>query len=246
MSRVLSFSGISKKFAKIDILRDINLEIEDGEIFGLIGLNGAGKTTLLRCLLGLARVDKGLIRFKGKILADKDIQAAFGFLPENFLPPYNLKGEELLTLLSWGGDYFANNTCHKPPSYESSAVYLLKSVGLGNDGGKYIKTYSRGMIQRLGLACALLKNPKIIVLDEPTLGLDPVGQKQVFDLLADFNKQGKTIFFSSHILSQIEKNCSRIGILHAGQIKFVGTAEGIKSKHNVSHLEEAFLKEIGL
>lgn len=235
MQPLISFQGIKKQFGNVAVLQEINFQINKGEIFGLLGLNGAGKTTLIRCLLGLLRPSAGAIFFNADALSEKDIQESFGFLPENFFPPQNLRAKEFLRILGWGLD-----------AKTKDANRLLELVGLNGHSHKYIKTYSRGMIQRLGLAACLLKNPEVIILDEPALGLDPLGQKQLLDMLYALNQQGKTIFFSSHILSQIEKVCTRIGIIHAGRIRFIGAGAEIMQKHNASCLEEAFLKEIGL
>jgi len=232
-SVILSCRNLSKHFGKISVLNSVSLEIKQGEIFGLLGPNGAGKTTFIRCLLGLLKVNAGEFDFKGRRLDTKDILKDFGFLPENFLPPRNLKAVEFIKILNWGLNLKPKN-----------AEYLLELVGLKEYQNKYIKTYSRGMVQRLGLAVCLLKGPEVIILDEPAAGLDPIGQRDALNILSRLRREGKTIFFSSHILSQIEKICTRIGIIHRGAVKFTGTAEEIKKKHNVSFLEEAFLKEI--
>lgn len=234
MQPLISFENIKKRFARTIVLEDINLQINKGEIFGLLGLNGAGKTTLIRCLLGLLRPSAGAIFFNSSALSANNIRKGFGFLPENFSPPLNLKAEEFLRILGYGLG-----------ARTKDVKRLLELVDLKEHSRKYLKTYSRGMIQRLGLAACLLKNPEVIILDEPTLGLDPLGQKQVLEMLSSLNQQGKTIFFSSHILSQLEKVCARIGIIHCGRIRFIGAAQEVIQKHNAFSLEEAFLREIG-
>ncbi len=234
MASLICLQNIHRRFGKTTVLKGIDLEIKKGEVFGLLGVNGAGKTTLIRCLLGLIRVNVGNITFKGRPCESKDIQENFGFLPENFFPPRNLKARDFLKTLRWGLN-----------TNSQDVDYLLEHVGLKEHKHKYIRAFSRGMIQRLGLACALLKNPEVVILDEPTLGLDPVGQRNVLKLLSDLNREGKTIFFSSHILSQIEKVCNRVGIMHQGVIKAVGPVREITARNGVSYLEEAFLKEIG-
>ncbi|MFH1398039.1 MAG: ABC transporter ATP-binding protein [Candidatus Omnitrophota bacterium] len=233
MAQSILIQNINKVFKKTRALDQVSLEIRPGEIFGLLGLNGAGKTTLLKCLMKLMEPDSGEIFFKERLLSSLDIQKTFGFLPENFLPPPTLSAQELLKIMSWG--------FHLPPQ---RVDICLGQVGMKEQKNKLIKAYSRGMIQRLGLAIAMLKDPEVIILDEPTLGLDPLGQSQILQLLTDLNRQGKTIFFSSHILSQMEKVCQRIGIIHQGKIKFLGTVKEIIRKHGVSSLEEAFLLEL--
>jgi ABC-2 type transport system ATP-binding protein len=233
MAALIALNNIEKRFGKNLILKNINLEINKGEIFGLLGPNGAGKTTLMRSLLGLLKVNQGTFSFKGNVYQSQDIQKHFGFLPESFLPPKNLNAAEFLRILSWSFDLKAKDINS-----------LFKLVGLWEHRKKPIRAYSRGMIQRLGLASCLLKDPEVVILDEPTLGLDPLGQKMVLNLLAELNKNGKTIFFSSHSLSQIEGLCTRIAIIHEGCIVFVGTVEELFRKHNVSSLEAAFLEEV--
>ncbi len=233
MAQLISIQNISKVFKKTRALDQVSLEIRPGEIFGLLGLNGAGKTTLLKCLMKLIEPDSGEIFFKERLLSSLNIQKSFGFLPENFLPPSTLSAKELLEIMSWGFNL--------PPQRVDTC---LEQIGMKEQKNKLIKAYSRGMIQRLGLAIAMLKDPEVIILDEPTLGLDPLGQSQILQLLTDLNRQGKTIFFSSHILSQMEKVCQRIGIIHQGKIKFLGTVKEIIRKHGVSSLEEAFLLEL--
>ncbi len=201
--------------------------------FSGLGVNGAGNTTLIRSLLGLIKLTSGSIKFKGSPLTADEIQKNFGFLPENFLPPKNLKAFEFLKILGRGFG------CQP-----QEAVSLLEMAGLKPHRKKYIREFSRGMIQRLGLATCLLKKPQVLVLDEPTLGLDPVGQRSILEILAGLKQKGKTIFFSSHILAQVENLCSRIGILHEGQLIFVGTVQEIIRKHNVASLEQAFLEEV--
>ncbi len=228
----LKVDGLSKYFGKLCVINKISLKIYEGETFGLLGINGAGKTTLIKCILKLLNTAGGEILYKEKPLTLNDIYKRFGYLPENFLPPAELTGGEFLRTLSL--------SLHIP--YDN-VISILKKVEL--DSKKRIKNYSRGMIQRLGLATALLKNPEFIILDEPALGLDPVGQSKILTLLEGLNKQGKTIFFSSHNLIHIEKICIRIGILHHGKIKFTGTVKGLLDEQNSNSLEQSFLKILG-
>ncbi|MBU4305092.1 MAG: ABC transporter ATP-binding protein [Candidatus Omnitrophica bacterium] len=233
MYPLLSFQNIVKRYADAEILKGVSLDVREGEIFGLLGPNAAGKTTLIRGLMQLLRINSGEILYDNRPLRGCDIQKHFGFLPENFMAPANLSAFEFLSILRQG------------LSAPSGVDALLELVGLSGHKHKRVKIFSRGMIQRLGIACALLKNPRVVIFDEPTLGLDPLGQKQVLDILKELNRQGKTIFFSSHILSQMEKACSRVGIIHCGCIRFSGSVAAIIEKHGVLSLEEAFLKEIG-
>lgn len=232
-STILFVQQLNRSFGKTTALDGVSLEIKEGEIFGLLGPNGAGKTTLIRCIMKLIKPTSGQIFFKGAAFQEKDIPQSFGFLPENFLAPAHLSAGEFLSILAYGLAIKA-----------SRVDYCLEQVGLQEQRNKLIKGYSRGMIQRLGLAIALLKQPEVIILDEPALGLDPIGQNQMLGLLLELNQQGKTIFFSSHILSQIEKVAHRIGILHRGTLRFAGGIKDFLAKHNSFSLEEAFLKEV--
>ena len=231
LSTLLTVKNLSKSFGRFKVLKDISLDINQGEIFGLLGPNGAGKTTLIKCILKFLKFHQGEILYRAKPLTFQDIHNNFGYLPENFLPPKELTAKEFLKLLGL--------SLHVSVSDINS---LLKEVEL--ESNKKIKTYSRGMIQRLGIAVALLKNPEFIILDEPTLGLDPVGQNKILTLLRKLNREGKTIFFSSHNLFQVQSLCTRVGIMHQGKIKFVGKTEDFLSRHKVDSLEQAFLKEV--
>ena len=232
MKEIITINGLRKEFGTTSILRDISLTINEGEIFGVLGLNGAGKTTLLRCLLNLIKFSRGSIAFRNNPLTQEDIHRYFGYLPEDFQPPRNLCAIELLDLLS--------RTLYKSASVQD----CLKQVGLLKEKDKKIRSYSRGMIQRLGLALTLLKDPDIIILDEPILGLDLIGQRQAFEILKELSAKGKTIIFSSHLLFHIEKYCNRIGIIHLGALRFTGKIEELLSKHNNASLEEAYLNEV--
>jgi len=228
----IAIKGITKKYGRVEALRGVTLSAKEGEVFGLLGINGAGKTTLMRIILGLLKADSGEVDFLGKPLSAGAIRDNFGFLPESFLPPPNLKAKEFLSIIAMQA---------KLPADTAKTIEL---VGLKDHAHKYIKNFSRGMIQRLGLACALVKNPKILILDEPTLGLDPLGQSAILKIIADLQHEGRTVFFSSHILSQMERVCGRIGIINHGRIVFEGNCEEIKRRHNAAYLEDAFVKEV--
>lgn len=231
---LLEVRDLSKQFGSRPVLTRLSLTIAEGEAFGLLGLNGAGKTTLLRCLLQLAHPTAGTIRFNHQPLTDGEIRRQFGYLPEDVQPPHTLSALELLAGLS--------------RTLESSLQpgVVLEQVGLSKHRTRTIGTYSRGMTQRLGLAIALLKDPQVLVLDEPLLGLDLAGQRQVIGLLMSLSGRGKTIIFSSHLFAHLETCAHRVGILHQGRLQAVGTPEQLCRKHTVASLEEAFCKEVGL
>jgi ABC-2 type transport system ATP-binding protein len=223
--------NISKFFGKVCVVNDVSLQVNEQEVFGLLGPNGAGKTTLIKSILQLLKITCGEYLYKAKTLVPEDIYRDFGYLPENFTPPRELTGKEFLGDLGFSIGVGA-----------AAIDTFLLQVKL--DGKKKIKHYSRGMVQRLGLATALLKDPAFVILDEPMLGLDPIGQHEIMSLIKDLRKQGKTVFFSSHNLSQVEKLCDRIGVIYHGELEFVGAVKGFIDKHKSGSLEEAFIKGI--
>lgn len=228
---LLEIKDLSKYFSKSCALEKVSLSLQEGEVFGLLGPNGAGKTTLIKCIFRFLKFSQGQIFYRKRFLTFQDIHNNFGYLPENFSPPGELTTKEFLKLLGSG--------LH----ISSSRInLLLKEVEL--EDNKKTKTYSRGMVQRLGLAVALLKNPECIILDEPTSGLDPIAQSRILSLLKRLNEQGRTIFFCSHNLFQVQSICHRIGVIHQGRIKFIGKIEDFLAKHNSEFLEQAFLKEV--
>jgi len=196
-------------------LKDLNLSVEEGEIFGLLGPNGAGKTTTLKILMGLIFPTRGSARILGRPLGDKWAKAHVGFLPEN---PYfydYLTGREFL---KYYGQLYGISRAERARRADA----LLERVGLKDAASLPLKGYSKGMLQRIGLAQALLNDPRVVVLDEPQSGLDPLGRKEIRDLILQLREEGKTVFFSSHILSDAEMVCDRVAILYAGELKNVG------------------------
>lgn len=196
-------------------LKPLTLSVEEGEIFGLLGPNGAGKTTCIKILMGLHFPTAGTARIMGKPLGDQSVKSKIGFLPENpFFYDY-LKGEEFL-------DYYGQLYGMDKARRRKRIPELLEQVGLGHAGDLPLRGFSKGMLQRIGLAQSLLNDPKIVFLDEPQSGLDPFGRKEVRDLILSLRDQGKTVFFSSHILQDAEVICDRVGILHLGDLIALG------------------------
>lgn len=232
METILQVREATKKFGEICVLDNLSLSVQRGEIFGLLGLNGAGKTTLFKSILRLLNLDKGEVLFNNQPLNFPTIHAKIGYLPEFYLPPGELRGREYLRLLSLA-------VTGPRPDIDN----LLRKTDLAPD--KMIADYSRGMIQRLGLAIALLKSPELVILDEPTLGLDPLVRQRLLEWLKELNAQGQTILLSSHDFNQIEKICQRIAVLHKNRIKYTGTINDFLEKHQTNSLETAFLQEIG-
>lgn len=196
-------------------LDDLTFDVRRGEVFGCLGPNGAGKTTTLKLLMRLVFPTAGTATILGRPLDDVAMRRRIGFLPENPTFYDYLTGEELLT-------YFGQ-LCGMPTrDARTRAAALLDRVGIGAERRLAVRRYSKGMVQRLGLAQALVNDPEVVFLDEPMSGLDPLGRRDVRALILELRDEGRTIFFSSHILSDAETLCSRVAILAAGRLQAIG------------------------
>ncbi len=225
-------------------LQDLNLEIHRGEIFGLLGPNGAGKTTAIKILMGIHFPTRGSASVLGRALGDKWAKAQIGYLPEN---PYfydYLTGNEFL-------DYYGRLYGMSRADRQRKIPELLDLVGVSQAASVPLRGYSKGMLQRIGIAQALLNDPQIVVLDEPQSGLDPIGRKEIRDLILALRDEGKTVFFSSHILQDAEMICDRVGIIHLGKLVNIGRLEELLAARGreieivASGLKDAVIAEIG-
>jgi ABC-2 type transport system ATP-binding protein len=203
---------------KVESLKECTLQVYEGETFGLLGLNGAGKTTLLKTLLGIVKPTSGKGLLLGKPLGDRSVKQKIGYLPEN---PYFydfLTGWELLE--------YTSGLFEIPRSVQKQRIpALLDLVGLSQSAAKkkQLRQYSKGMVQRVGMAQALINDPELVFLDEPMSGLDPLGRKQMREIIISLGDLGKTVFFNSHVLSEVEEICNRVGILAQGELICCGT-----------------------
>jgi ABC-2 type transport system ATP-binding protein len=218
---IVEIEGLTKVYKKsfrksIKAIDNLNLEIEKGEIFGFLGPNGAGKTTTLKVLAGLLYLTSGRIWILGEEIQSIEPKEKIGFLPEHPSFYNHLTGYELL---DYAGGLFAIPVGKRRKRIKD----FLGRVGLKKVGNIRISEYSKGMVQRLGIAQALVNNPELVILDEPLSGLDPIGRKEVKDIILSLKEQGKTVFFSTHILSDVERICDRVGILHKGRLLKVGS-----------------------
>lgn len=207
---------------KIESLKSCTLSIHAGETFGLLGQNGAGKTTLLKTLLGIVRPTSGSAILLGKPIGDRHIKQRVGYLPEN---PYfydHLTGWEFLE--------FAAGLFQIPKSIQRQRIpQLLDLVGLAKSAAikKQMRQYSKGMLQRVGMAQALINDPEVVFLDEPMSGLDPMGRYQIREIILSLKAQNRTVFFNSHVLSDVEKICDRIAILAEGELISMGSLDDL-------------------
>jgi ABC-2 type transport system ATP-binding protein len=216
---------------------ELNLEIRSGEVFGLLGPNGAGKTTTMNVLLGFVNATAGDAKIFGLTAREPQARQRLGYLPELTYYYKFLSAEELLR-------FYAEIFGIPKSQREKRIDDVLKLVDLEHARKRLIKTYSKGMQQRVGLAQALINNPDLLILDEPTSGLDPVGRMQVRDIIQRLKSEGKTVLFSSHELGEVETVCDRVAILHEGKLKVVGAVDALSREHNCG-LEQLFLRVIG-
>ena len=205
---------------KIPALKDLNLSVEEGEIFGFLGPNGAGKTTAIKILTGLLQPTSGSVRIFQEEIGNLSSRERIGFLPEQPTFYHHLTGTELL-------DFTGRLFRMKRREREKRSEDLIRLVGLRGAERKALSQYSRGMLQRIGLAQALMNDPDLLILDEPLGGLDPLGRKDLRDIILNLKKRGKTVFFSSHILPDVELICDRVGILMEGKLWKKGPLEDL-------------------
>jgi len=226
---IIKTEGLKKTFRvgfrrkEIEALKGLDLEIEKGEIFGFLGPNGAGKTTTIKILVGLIKPSAGKAWVMNQPAGAVSAREKLGFLAEQ---PYfydYLTGEEFLNLCS---RFFPFTEQER----KKRINYLLELVGLERARDLALRKYSKGMLQRIGLAQALINDPELVILDEPLTGLDPIGRKEMRDLISQLGKENKTVFFSTHILSDVEVICDRVGIIHQGKLLGVGLLEDLYKK----------------
>jgi ABC-2 type transport system ATP-binding protein len=233
----LDVAALTVGYDRHTVLDRVDLTVPAGGIFGLIGLNGVGKTTLIKTILDLVRPQDGRITLFGRDHRNPDSRGALAYLPEKFTPSPRLRGWEFLSLsLSYFGVKL------------DRAAALQMAAGFGFDGdalGRTVGTYSKGMGQKVGLIATFLSNRPLLILDEPMSGLDPQARQQLKARLEAYRAAGNTVFFSSHILADMDEICDTVAVLHGGSIRFHGTPGEMKARHGAPHLEKAFMSIIG-
>lgn len=218
-------------------LKELNLSVRAGEVFGFLGPNGAGKTTTINVLLGFIPPTRGTAYLFGIDVRQPIARQRIGYLPEMTYYYKFLTAEELLR-------FYARIFGLSPMEADQRIDRLLKLVELEPARKRFIKTYSKGMQQRVGIAQALINNPDLLILDEPTSGLDPLGRMKVREIIQRLKNEGKTVFFSSHELGEVETICDRVAIINNGELKAVGGVDEVIGP-NHTNLEKAFLDIIG-
>ncbi len=244
MASAIQTEGLTKEFVSVSnarmtvALKDLTLQVEEGEIFGFLGPNGAGKTTTIKILLGLIFPTAGRAWVLGKDLWDTSVKYDISFVPDS---PYFydfLTAEELLRfygrLFGLGGSLLNKRIDD-----------LLELVGMSHARGRRLREYSRGMFQRVGIAQALVNDPKVLLLDEPTSGLDPIAQREVRDVILKLREQGKTVLLCSHHLSDVERISDRVAILNRGRLERIGKLNDLLASERVEIIAEGLSEEAG-
>jgi ABC-2 type transport system ATP-binding protein len=222
---VICARGLRKVYRSITALDGIDLEVKAGELFGLLGPNGAGKTTTVKILLGLTRPTEGEASIHGIPVSDPESRRSVGYLPEGHRFPGYLTARQTLSI-------FGRMSGMDSAALERRAPELLARVHLEKWANVRVKKFSKGMVQRLGLAAALVHDPDVLLLDEPTDGVDPVGRREIRDLLQEEARRGKAVLVNSHLLSEIELTCSRVAILRSGKIAAEGTIDELTRRES--------------
>lgn len=236
----INFVDITKRYGTAVALDHFSLRVAEGECFALAGVNGAGKTTLLKCLLDLIAIDSGAIEIFGTNHRQTKARAPIAFLPERFVPPYYLTGRDFLSYMAKldGGEY-------------NEAAVIARFAALDLDLSaldKPVRALSKGMTQKLGLAACLQSHKRLFILDEPLSGLDPHARACVKAQMRELKHDGKTVFFTSHSLADIEELADTMALLHDSELKFHGPPAALRaqySQHGAVDLESAFLRCIG-
>ena len=228
------FNQVRKNYGRQAVLQGIDLDVAAGMSFGLVGINGAGKTTLIKCLLDFCHVDDGLIDIFGTRHTDSRARARLAFLPERFMPPYFLTGRDFVGYML----RLDQRAADEGKVRAMFAALDLEAAALD----KPVRSYSKGMTQKLGLAACLLSEPDLLILDEPMSGLDPLARARVKQLLRQLREQGRTLFITSHALSDVEEICEHMVVLHRGGLRFCGSPSALMQNYAPGSMEQAFLK----
>ncbi len=221
-----------RREAEIHALKPLWLDIAPGEVFGLLGPNGAGKTTLVKLLLGITYPSSGTASVAGRPIGSTASKEAIGYLPENHRYPLYLTGEGVL-------NYFGTLSGLSGASLQRRIEEILELVNMSQWRNMKVKKYSKGMMQRIGIAQAMLNDPTVIFLDEPTDGVDPVGRKEIRDLILHLRSQGTTIFLNSHLLSEVEMISDRVAILNKGELVRIGTVRELTQDSRLYRIDVA-------
>ena len=236
LTSALHIQQLAKNYGKLPVLLPLDLVVQRGECFGLVGKNGAGKTTLIKCLLNFCDIDGGNIYLLDVPHSETRARRPLAYLPESFMPPHALTGRDFLQYML---------ALRELPYIEEQAQAMCIALDLDPQAlTRQARGYSKGMTQKLGLAACFLSQAELFILDEPMSGLDPKARALLKRQLALLKQVGKTVFFSSHVLADVEEICDRMAILHEGKIAYLGTAADCRTQYHGATLEEAYLAAI--
>jgi len=226
--------ALEKRYGKRVVLHEVTLELEPGDAFGLVGANGAGKTTLIKCLLDLCSYQGGQVQIFGKPASRPEARQRLAYVPERFVPPYYLRCSEFLDamLRLAGGRYEKRRAESVLESLDLDPALLARPV----------RELSKGMTQKLGLAWCFLLERDLYILDEPMSGLDPAARVAVKSLLRRLHGEGRTLFFTSHVLADVEELCASMAVLDSGRLRYHGTPAALRERYNETGLEQAFMR----
>ena len=228
--------NLFKAYKRQKVLNGVNLQVKKGEYFGLVGMNGAGKTTLIKSLLDFCQVDRGCMDIFGNPHTNTASRERLAFLPERFTPPYYLTGREFLRYMG---------SLHGIRYRRGDVERIFRHLDLDSAAlSRSVRSYSKGMAQKLGLATCFLSTRDLMVLDEPMSGLDPKARALLKRHLLDTREEGKTLFFSTHMLNDVDILCDRLAILHQGEVRFVGSPSLCCETYGADDLETAYLNAI--
>jgi ABC-2 type transport system ATP-binding protein len=242
---VLYCSGLTKDFTDIwgrptvRAVQELNLTVKRGEIFGLLGPNGSGKTTTIKLILGLLFPTAGYVRVLGADPRDVSAKQKIGYLPEESYLHRFLNAEETL-------DFYGRLFDLPRPVRAERAARLIERVGLQHARKRPLGEYSKGMVRRVGLAQCLINDPELILLDEPTSGMDPIGSREIKDLILELKKQGKTVLLSSHLLADVEDVCDRIAMLYRGRLQLEGRVNDLLEIGDMTEVAVRDLNDAGI
>lgn len=246
MSKIIEIENLSKDYEvgfwkkkKVRALDDLSLTVESGQIFGFLGGNGAGKTTTIKILMSLIFPSAGNAKILGKDISDVKMRARIGYCPEN---PYFYDYLKASELMNYFGELFGFDSVKR----KQKTAELLTKVGLDEkDWNKQLRKFSKGMLQRVGLAQSLINDPEIVFLDEPMSGLDPIGRREIRELIAELREKGTTVFMSTHILSDIEALCDNVAIMQKGKLAATGNLNDLLSQNGEIQEFEINIKGVG-
>ncbi len=232
---MITLNSVTKRFGSLTAVDNVSYTIEKGEYFALLGPNGAGKTTIVRMLLGFSAPDSGSILINRISVKDANVRRHIGYLAEhNRIPPYLSGREYLMRHAAMAGV--------TKEAAKKEVASVLEVVGMSGQDTKKSKTYSKGMLQRIGLGAAVLGKPKLLILDEPVSGLDPLGIRDVRKVLEELRKEEVTVVLNSHLLSEVEKTCDTAAIMHKGRIIIKDKINAIVGENET--LEDVFIRHV--